>query len=430
MKTQLHQPIAIYDIGKRKNNEDYIYPVPKNGNVPTESYLFLVCDGVGGQAKGEEASKLTCESFGEYLEQKDHFYNEEDIKNALRFTEDKIDAYLLQNPAAKGMATTLTLLSFHEKGATIAHVGDSRVYQIRNGKIIFQTKDHSLINEMLTKKLITEEQAKEHPQRNVVTRAIRGKQHPALIDVKVLTDIQEEDYFFLCTDGITETINDKELAQILGEQSLSNFAKMQHIQNRCSEHSRDNFSAYLLKIKSIEKTAKGVTTSNGKLKKAMLGLSVFVGISLSLIGLLFFLRPKNTDIQEMVFVGEEVSINPTVDDNASLELKEISAFQIGLDSSQQQSDSVFNDLLADSLLSNDLDTPVRDRIDTLLDSLDSQMDQIIINTEQPILDTSLIDIDTLLDSLEHQMDQTISVEQPILDTIIKEQQDTNSTNIN
>jgi len=151
MQTTINSPFALNEIGSRSNNEDTIYPNKKQATK--EDTLFLVCDGVGGSEKGEIASQLVCEGFAFYFDLKPESefeqINEDYIKGALEYSQDKIDEYLAENPNSKGMGTTLTLLSFHSQGATIAHVGDSRVYQIRNGEIIFKTSDHSFVNELV-----------------------------------------------------------------------------------------------------------------------------------------------------------------------------------------------------------------------------------------------------------------------------------------
>lgn len=97
------------------------------------------------------------------------------IAAAIAEAESAIDGYLGQHPSAKGMGTTLVLLHLHEEGATVAHVGDSRVYQFRAGAILFQTDDHKLVNDWVRRGLLTPEQAATHPNRNVMTRAIQGR---------------------------------------------------------------------------------------------------------------------------------------------------------------------------------------------------------------------------------------------------------------
>ncbi|MEM1119172.1 MAG: protein phosphatase 2C domain-containing protein [Bacteroidota bacterium] len=296
MNIQLHPPIAINEKGQRLNNEDSVYPLP---NTETSTSLFIVCDGVGGQEKGEVASKIVCQSLATYLEDHLGFVNRDQVEQGIRFAKQKMETYLAQHPMTKGMATTLTLVAFHEKGATVAHIGDSRVYQIRNGEIVFKTKDHSLVNEMVLNGIITEEQAQKHPKRNVVTRAIMGNQIPAQPDVTVLTDVQKGDYFFLCTDGILESINDYELAQILSWNSLSNFDKMEQIRRKCSASSKDNFSAYLLNVKRISQSSFALSHFfKENIQKNILLVTASIGISVVLLGMLLLWMQENKTLQK------------------------------------------------------------------------------------------------------------------------------------
>ena len=173
MKIHLHPPLCFHEAGQRENNEDSIYPpigIPAGKGAHP---LFLVCDGVGGRAQGEEASQIVCEVLSARLK---HLpvVRQEHIDQAILLAEGAIDTYTKEHVEAKGMATTLTLLSIHQEGATIAHLGDSRVYQFRNQSIVFKTKDHSFVNELVEKNIISEAESRHHPQRNVVTKAIMG----------------------------------------------------------------------------------------------------------------------------------------------------------------------------------------------------------------------------------------------------------------
>lgn len=251
MKIKIFQPLAIHQVGKRENNEDSVYPLI--GKATANDKLFLVCDGVGGAAKGEVASQLAMQSFAEFFIKNAVEVSDETVINqALDFVQDKFDAYIGANPTAKGMACTLTLLHLHEGGASIAHAGDSRVYHIRKGKIQWQTEDHKMVMEMLKAGVLTPEQAANHPQSNVISRAIQGKiVKPIKADFKLIDSIEPNDSFFMCTDGVLESISDDLLEDIIGN-AESNEEKIKLIQQICEGQSSDNFSAYFIKIKAID----------------------------------------------------------------------------------------------------------------------------------------------------------------------------------
>ena len=158
------QPFAATETGGRVNNEDAIYPAVGQG-VGGERALFVVCDGVGGAEKGEVASALACESLAESLVATDSKLTERRIQEAVKHTEIRFDEYIAAHPEAAGMATTMTLLALDGgRGVTVAHIGDSRVYQFREGRITFCTEDHSLVNVWVKLGRITAHHHARHPR--------------------------------------------------------------------------------------------------------------------------------------------------------------------------------------------------------------------------------------------------------------------------
>ena len=252
MNITLERPFAATDKGRRKNNEDFVYPLSELEN--SGERLFMVCDGVGGAEKGEIASAMACESFQTFF----HTFFEGDdpseafINKAVRYTESRFDEYVSSHPDAQGMATTLTFLYIGASGVTIAHIGDSRIYQLREGKIIYKTEDHSLVNSWVKLGVISEDEAFLHPQKNVITKAIMGTAYAVDADVKLQTDIQPGDIFLMCTDGVIECFPDESIEALFTEESNTEIIK-DRIVERCSEGANDNFSFYILPIQHTQK---------------------------------------------------------------------------------------------------------------------------------------------------------------------------------
>ena len=241
----IYPPMAMNERGRRATNQDFIFPQKPSAS----DTLFMVCDGVGGMAHGEDASRIICQSFAQSLENQ-FFTDESHIASALIKAEKALNEYAQQSFSPKGMATTLTLLHLHHAGATVAHIGDSRVYQFRKEAIVFKTQDHSWVNELVASGVITSEQARTHPQRNVIARAIQAGK-PAKADVIHLKDVQPDDYFLLCSDGILEHLLDNQLIALMNG-GLSDLEKMNEIFTICQEKSKDNFSCCLVHIKAVE----------------------------------------------------------------------------------------------------------------------------------------------------------------------------------
>ena len=252
MNITLERPYAATEKGKRANNEDCIFPLSELASAGQR--LFIVCDGVGGAEKGEVASALACDSiqtfFNTFLEGNDP--SEDFINRAVHYTEARFDEYISLHPEAQGMATTLTLLYIGESGITVAHIGDSRIYQFRDGQIAFATEDHSYVQSMVNLGEITIEEAFLHPKKNIITRAISGTMYSVNADVAIIKDLQDGDIFFLCTDGITECFRNEELVSVFysgqNAESIKNV-----IVDRCFHESKDNFSFYIIPVQSIKK---------------------------------------------------------------------------------------------------------------------------------------------------------------------------------
>jgi protein phosphatase len=250
MKIHLNPPYSFHELGGRDNNEDCIFP--KVNLATAKDTVFIVCDGVGGASKGEEASRLVCETLAACFDQSKGIAEEATLVQAVTQAEKALDAYLLDHPSARGMGTTMTFLQLHARGATIAHAGDSRVYQIRNGYLLFKTQDHSLMNDLIKNGTLSVAQARNHPQRNVITRAIQSTQRHIEPEVRLIEDVQAGDYFFMCTDGVLEQLSETMLCKTLAESNQTDAQKMATLKAICAGRTRDNFSAILVPIRTVE----------------------------------------------------------------------------------------------------------------------------------------------------------------------------------
>ncbi|GAB3991315.1 Stp1/IreP family PP2C-type Ser/Thr phosphatase [Spirosoma daeguense] len=256
MLIQTALPLAFSHIGQRQSNQDALYPAVDTANEQTQ--LFIVCDGMGGIDKGEVASQLLCNTVARYVSGMGFpVLDSVHIQVAISQAYDAYCAYLEQHPLVGRMGSTLACLQIHNQGITVANVGDTRVYQIRSGKVIFRTQDHRQVNEMVEAGIIAPEQIATHPWRNRLSRAIvagSGEQNRSANrstpDVVLVTDVRPGDYFFICTDGVLEQLTDQLLVEILaGDEPDS--VKIQLVQRACEEQTKDNYSAYLIGIQCV-----------------------------------------------------------------------------------------------------------------------------------------------------------------------------------
>ena len=251
---KIQQIASIEQIGKRKNYEDCIWPAAADLTEAHAGNLFIVCDGVGGLSKGEIASEITCQAVAEFLQRRgQNNFSEAAVQQAVGQAEAALDSYVSENPASEGMATTLTLLNFNGDEATAAHVGDSRIYHIRNGEILFESRDHSLVADLVASGYITEDEAQHHPRKNEITRAVQTASYPSEADVTFLRGIQPGDYFILCTDGILESVNKAFLKQsFVADADLH--VVVNAVKKLCADNSKDNHSGIFIKT-GIEPTS-------------------------------------------------------------------------------------------------------------------------------------------------------------------------------
>ncbi len=249
MKITIYPPISFCQIGMRQNNEDAMYP--PLGEATENDRLFIVCDGVGGAYKGEIASKMVSELFASNFKFHYEGNNSQDFFNKLiLFVEVNLSNYKDAHPECFQMATTLTFLLLHTTGCTIGWCGDSRIYHVRDGKILYKTRDHSLVNKMVDSGEISEIEAKNHPKRNVILRAVSGQETPTRVDIRTFADVQPDDYFMLCTDGVLEFTTENLIENWFIKSNTPEQIKEKILAN--SQLTKDNYSMYLIKIKSME----------------------------------------------------------------------------------------------------------------------------------------------------------------------------------
>ncbi len=253
MHIQIVPPQALQELGARQNQEDALFPA--FGQATADDRLFLVCDGMGGHDHGEVASQTVAEAIGNYIlqhMQADLPLRDELLADAIAAAYDQLDAR--DNPDdRRRMGTTLTLLCLHRGGATMAHIGDSRIYHVRPSehRILYQSRDHSLVMDLYLAGELTRDEMDTYEGRNVITRAMQPHQERRFRpDVVHTTDLRPGDLFLLCSDGIVEQLTDSQLLNILcGDDSDDSL--LQRLR-AATAAAADNHSAYLIRIAAVE----------------------------------------------------------------------------------------------------------------------------------------------------------------------------------
>lgn len=252
MRIKIYQPLAIHKLGKRANQEDSIYPI--EGKATENDRLFLLCDGMGGHEHGEVASQSICKSLSSFLLQyavASEGLEDKLLSDALAYAYEELDKLAIAGDTRQ-MGTTLTLLYFHSNGCTAAHIGDSRIYHLRpsSHSILYKSRDHSLVYDLYQAGELTYEEMKTFPQKNVITRAmIAGDRNHPKPDVIHISDIQPGDYFYICSDGMLEQMEDEELLDVFSA-NVRDEEKRQMLISETSDN-KDNHSAYIVHIKEV-----------------------------------------------------------------------------------------------------------------------------------------------------------------------------------
>ncbi len=205
---------ACSDIGKvRDLNEDSFF-IPDS-----DLKLFIIADGMGGHNAGEVASKIAIDSIKAFLTKNlgqsgntSEDFIQSTLKEAIVHANRLIYLKSLEEEKYKGMGTTLTVMLVLSK-IFIGHVGDSRAYLLKDNKAFQITQDHSLVAELVRNGSITESEAKIHPQRNIITRAL-GTEENIIVDLYTL-DIEKNNIIILCTDGLSNLVNMDEVKEIV-----------------------------------------------------------------------------------------------------------------------------------------------------------------------------------------------------------------------
>ncbi|HEY3993187.1 MAG TPA: Stp1/IreP family PP2C-type Ser/Thr phosphatase, partial [Ktedonobacteraceae bacterium] len=247
----------LTDVGrKREHNEDNMaYVIPKDPQVMArKGALFIVADGMGGHAAGEVASEIAVDTVSNAYYQDENDDVPASLLQSIRRANAAIHQRAAENMLRSGMGTTCVAAVLRGNLAYIANVGDSRAYFVRKSRIYQISQDHSWVAEQVRAGLLTEEQARTHAQRNVITRSL-GTQPEVEIDI--FREILEEgDTLVLCSDGLSGLVNDEDLLRTVDQ--FVPQESVYHLVERANENGGpDNITAIVARVQEV-----GAETAN------------------------------------------------------------------------------------------------------------------------------------------------------------------------
>jgi protein phosphatase len=229
---------------RRRNEDAFVVDPP----------LFAVADGMGGAQAGEVASRLAAAAFREYREA-DELAPEERVQAIIKEANRRIYDRARTDSEVSGMGTTVTAALLTDGRVVIGHVGDSRAYRIRNGRLEQLTDDHSLVADLMRSGRLTAEEAEGHPQRSVITRAL-GTDPDVDVDTLVI-EVEAGDLFLLCSDGLFTMVSDSEVLQTVERAATLDKAARDLVRAANTGGGEDNVTVVLFRLdpdEAIEET--------------------------------------------------------------------------------------------------------------------------------------------------------------------------------
>lgn len=240
------ESFALTDIGKARNtNQDSVFCSDcKVGLLPN---LYIVADGMGGHNAGDLASKFCVDSFINVLRGIDKGTIINSMEYAIRETNDRLIAMSKERPELEGMGTTFVAATVEENVAYILNVGDSRLYLINSNGIEQITEDHSLVEEMVKNGELERKKARNHPNKNIITRALGVS--ASIIPDFFETNIEAGDLLLLCSDGLTSMVDDKVIHSILSNRNEALEKKVEKLLDIANANGgEDNISIVAVQI--------------------------------------------------------------------------------------------------------------------------------------------------------------------------------------
>ena len=265
----------------RQENEDYV--IAKNG-------VFIVADGMGGHSAGDIASKLASETAFKIISTSDEEDKLKLLKEAVRKANKKVIDKAQQIQAQNGMGTTITIVLIDGMKAYLAHIGDSRAYVLRGGKLKQLSEDHSLVAEMVKEGKITDKEADEHPYRNVITRAVGS-------DLDVKTDVfsyqlKEGDRLLLTSDGLTGMLKDSQIKKFISDTKPKE-ATQKLIDMANEKGGQDNISVIVVDVKEGYKQTKPKAVKKTSNRLRMTLALVIVAALISVLAVGYYINSSN-----------------------------------------------------------------------------------------------------------------------------------------
>ncbi|EFH86524.1 Stp1/IreP family PP2C-type Ser/Thr phosphatase [Ktedonobacter racemifer] len=252
MSKQLRLDVAqLTDVGRRRphNEDNMAYVIPKDAQMMAKKgALFIVADGMGGHAAGEVASEIAVDTISKVYYQDDRDDVAESLVYAIKRANTSIHQRAAESVMRSGMGTTCVAAVLRGSTAYVANVGDSRAYLVHKGQVRQVSQDHSWVEEQVRAGLLTQDQARSHAQRNVITRSLGTN---AEVEIDIFAEpLDENDSLLLCSDGLSGMVDDEELRSIVDQYVPRE--SVYHLVERANENGgTDNITAIVIRVQEL-----------------------------------------------------------------------------------------------------------------------------------------------------------------------------------
>ena len=262
----------LFEVGNRSKQEDYIWPIA--GEATVKDRVFIVCDGAGSFNNGEIASEL----IGRFMAAKVLKFGEQKmsgelIDKLLMEARDRLITYARVSRLDTDLATTFSMLVLYDQKVLVSWYGDSRIYHLREGDIVFRSEDNSIGSETI--------------QNTAIARGIKADSSPLNAETKWIEDVQDGDYFLLCSKGIIENVTDDDIKLLVSQNDKANIDLTGSFRRLTFEKTSDNYSMYLVRV-NVGRQKRGKNSGIIANKKKTSGIvSQILILLMTIVGLLF-----------------------------------------------------------------------------------------------------------------------------------------------
>jgi serine/threonine protein phosphatase PrpC len=274
----------LFEIGIRDKQEDYMWPIA--GKATGNDKVFIVCDGAGSFYNGGTASKLICQFMAaNVLKFGEKRMSGELIDRLLNEARDLIITYAREHRLDSDLASTFSMFILYDQKVFMSWYGDSRIYHLRGGEILFRTEDNSLVTEPI--------------QNTAIVRGIKADSSPIYAETKWIEDVKDGDYFMLCTKGIIENVTDDDIKLLVGQNDKANIDLTGSFRRLAFEKRPDNYSMYLVRV-NVHTQKRGKKSGIIAIKKQTSGIvwPIFI-LAMTIVGVfimvIYFRKARTSD---------------------------------------------------------------------------------------------------------------------------------------